>query len=462
MLKKSLSLTMPTSAAMCRPAQATARAASASSGRPSARARPLPDSPGTMPSCVRLPTSCAATSFSVPSPPQTTTVDTPSATARAAAMAPSPGRRVSSARISATPRARNTRVAWASRSCRASRRDGGPEVGLTMRSRATGMRKRGAIVPIRWAAPSGGPLVTRSGVRLRCSCCCVRGSVVPPGSTIASNSTVGFTARSRVARRLPPRGARRRASARTAQQAYLAPGQGIDFWRTQFAEAIADMTGALENLRVTADQEVEPLPGPGRRGSRAEGLRRPRPQGAELRRGRQLADGCRRRLRGCDQDERPDRRGVDDAHRLAGRAPRGRDPRASPPAAMAGRRAGRRCLLVRCCCCRYGASRPRSVRRRSQRAGNPAPIRLATTSGPSPAASRPTSPAPNRRRAAREPAPPSRRSRPRRAPSRGATAARTRPWMRPRRSAPIWPASRTATSCARRSGGRRACSMPPA
>lgn len=48
------------------------------------------------------------------------------------------------------------------------------------------------------------------------------------------------------------------ASARTAQQAYLAPGQGIDFWRTQFAEAIADMTGALENLRVTADQDVEP------------------------------------------------------------------------------------------------------------------------------------------------------------------------------------------------------------
>ncbi len=42
--------------------------------------------------------------------------------------------------------------------------------------------------------------------------------------------------------------------ARTAQQAYLSPGQGIDFWRTQFAEAIADMTGALENLRVTADQ----------------------------------------------------------------------------------------------------------------------------------------------------------------------------------------------------------------
>lgn len=47
--------------------------------------------------------------------------------------------------------------------------------------------------------------------------------------------------------------------ARTAQQAYLAPGQGIDFWRTQFAEAIADMTGAIENLRVTADQDAEPV-----------------------------------------------------------------------------------------------------------------------------------------------------------------------------------------------------------
>lgn len=48
-------------------------------------------------------------------------------------------------------------------------------------------------------------------------------------------------------------------NARTAQQAYLSPGQGIDFWRTQFAEAIADMTGALENLRVTADQQAEPV-----------------------------------------------------------------------------------------------------------------------------------------------------------------------------------------------------------
>ena len=48
-------------------------------------------------------------------------------------------------------------------------------------------------------------------------------------------------------------------NARTAQQAYLSPGQGIDFWRTQFAEAIADMTGALENLRVTADQQAEPI-----------------------------------------------------------------------------------------------------------------------------------------------------------------------------------------------------------
>lgn len=47
--------------------------------------------------------------------------------------------------------------------------------------------------------------------------------------------------------------------ARTAQQAYLAPGQGLDFWRTQFAEAIADMTGAIENLRVTADQDAEPV-----------------------------------------------------------------------------------------------------------------------------------------------------------------------------------------------------------
>jgi len=40
--------------------------------------------------------------------------------------------------------------------------------------------------------------------------------------------------------------------ARTAQQAYVAEGQGVDFWRTRFAEAIADITDALENLRVTA------------------------------------------------------------------------------------------------------------------------------------------------------------------------------------------------------------------
>ncbi len=50
-------------------------------------------------------------------------------------------------------------------------------------------------------------------------------------------------------------------AARTAQQAYLAPGQGIDFWRTQFAEAIADMTRALENLRATAELSPEPVAG---------------------------------------------------------------------------------------------------------------------------------------------------------------------------------------------------------
>lgn len=50
--------------------------------------------------------------------------------------------------------------------------------------------------------------------------------------------------------------------ARTAQQAYLAPGQGVEFWRTRFAEAIADVTDALENLRVTAvegGEAVAPL-----------------------------------------------------------------------------------------------------------------------------------------------------------------------------------------------------------
>jgi CHASE3 domain sensor protein len=43
--------------------------------------------------------------------------------------------------------------------------------------------------------------------------------------------------------------------ARTAQQAYLADGQGVDYWGTRFAEAIADITGALENLRVTAGDD---------------------------------------------------------------------------------------------------------------------------------------------------------------------------------------------------------------
>lgn len=48
-------------------------------------------------------------------------------------------------------------------------------------------------------------------------------------------------------------------AARTAQQAYVAPGQGLDVWQTQFAEAIADMTEALENLRATAGQAAEPI-----------------------------------------------------------------------------------------------------------------------------------------------------------------------------------------------------------
>ena len=39
---------------------------------------------------------------------------------------------------------------------------------------------------------------------------------------------------------------------RTAQQAYLAPGQGLDFWEAKFAEATADLTQGLAALRAEA------------------------------------------------------------------------------------------------------------------------------------------------------------------------------------------------------------------
>lgn len=40
---------------------------------------------------------------------------------------------------------------------------------------------------------------------------------------------------------------------RTAQQAYLAQGQGLDFWEAKFAEAMADLTQGLAALRTEAD-----------------------------------------------------------------------------------------------------------------------------------------------------------------------------------------------------------------
>lgn len=40
---------------------------------------------------------------------------------------------------------------------------------------------------------------------------------------------------------------------RTAQQAYLAPGQGLDFWEAKFAEATAGLTQGLATLRTQAN-----------------------------------------------------------------------------------------------------------------------------------------------------------------------------------------------------------------
>ena len=40
---------------------------------------------------------------------------------------------------------------------------------------------------------------------------------------------------------------------RTAQQAYLAQGQGLDFWEAKFAEAMADLTQGLSGLRTQAE-----------------------------------------------------------------------------------------------------------------------------------------------------------------------------------------------------------------
>ena len=40
---------------------------------------------------------------------------------------------------------------------------------------------------------------------------------------------------------------------RTAQQAYLAEGQGLDFWEAKFAEALAQLTQGLAAMRAAAD-----------------------------------------------------------------------------------------------------------------------------------------------------------------------------------------------------------------
>jgi hypothetical protein len=46
--------------------------------------------------------------------------------------------------------------------------------------------------------------------------------------------------------------------ARSAQQAYLAPGQGVSYWSTEFAEALAEIAGALEGLRATEEEHGGP------------------------------------------------------------------------------------------------------------------------------------------------------------------------------------------------------------
>jgi hypothetical protein len=57
------------------------KAARGSNGRPSSRARPLPDPLGTTPSAASRSTSADATSFTVPSPPHAITTSTPRASA---------------------------------------------------------------------------------------------------------------------------------------------------------------------------------------------------------------------------------------------------------------------------------------------------------------------------------------------------------------------------------------------
>ena len=43
--------------------------------------------------------------------------------------------------------------------------------------------------------------------------------------------------------------------ARTAQQAYLAEGQGLDFWEAKFAEALAQLTQGLAAMRTAANEQ---------------------------------------------------------------------------------------------------------------------------------------------------------------------------------------------------------------
>ena len=100
-------LTRPVSMSRGCPSIATWTAARRCSGRPSPRARPFPDPPGTTPSRIPVSSRFAATSLSVPSPPHTTTRSEPASSAVCTAWAASPRPVVSVARMVVAPNVRN-------------------------------------------------------------------------------------------------------------------------------------------------------------------------------------------------------------------------------------------------------------------------------------------------------------------------------------------------------------------
>src|SRR5262249_42763294 len=233
MLKNRRPSDSPPSIVRLRPWSECSTARPGSDGSPSSFAKPFPDPAGMIPSGVRDPASVDATSLIVPSPPQAMTSDAPRSSAARASSRACPPRSVRWT-PPATPAAVKRRSRNATRRPATSGVAPAPDNGLTIATiPASAIRGRDVIVSAAMGRPWVRIVVVLAGL-------------VAIAAAAVLTWSAEFHARSTDAALRQAEDAGRRAlvdasELRAAQQAYVAEGQGEDFWFARVAALGKDL-----------------------------------------------------------------------------------------------------------------------------------------------------------------------------------------------------------------------------